>query len=369
MVGGKGTNFPIVLVRSAMTLGPGGWLNDEVIFYFLTSLKRMMDTQNVAIFNPFFLTKLMEQKEKGGEKYNYANVKNWSNAILKDTEPLKYEKLVFIYNQSEYHWSTIVLFPHLKHVESFDSLCINPQHTEAVMFAVLRWFQDEQETKWTKKIVFSDFKLFSGRSLATQENGWDCGVYSILIAHCVAFGRDIRSLTPLFIKKARSLLLTDLIKNVNTNFDLKFDPTEMKNTDATEHSEADDKKGSTSDKKDTVKGKSETTRSASTSYSNVARRVSQSNAQSDDDDDEDDDDDDKKKSSKLSSHQVNDFLDNDKSEDEDDDLTDDGDKKMPAIDSPLTRSQTKPKKVTQAISKSKSKRKLPSKGRKNTKRL
>ncbi len=40
------------------------------------------------------------------------------------------------------------------------------------------------------QIVFSDFKLFSGRSLASQENGWDCGMYSILIAHCVAFGRD-----------------------------------------------------------------------------------------------------------------------------------------------------------------------------------
>ena len=284
MLGGLKTQYPSVMVQSAKTLGPGMWLNDETIIYFLMDLKLNYNQPKVVVFDSFFLSKLMELNEDTKESYNYENVREWGGKVMGGKHPKEFDKLVFIFNERQTHWITIVLFTGVNQVESFDSLGGN---TQMAMIAVLRWLHDEHEIKWKSTPEGSSWKLVSGRCLAFQPNGFDCGVYTILIMMCVLLGKDLRILTDEFMKNARTCLLTKLLMHSQaSNFDLKFDLKEM-DTESTDYSKDGKSDTSKSPPKDNTMETKEVS-DTSIKISNVARRILSldSNSGSDDKDED-----------------------------------------------------------------------------------
>ena len=227
-------NFNVELKgKDFKTLMPLTWLNDEVInFYFglLQQRDNASSSKSSFFFKSFFVDKLMNvdrstqlaqvQAEHafafsnaGGRdgddgersdddedtgvfdvvrdhvatdttpvgKYNYKAVKRWTRKV----DVFSREHLFFAVHVSEDHWTLAVVHVQEQKIQYYDSMGGGGRH---VLEALRRWLGDEKAKKRPAGVSVPDVDVGSFVLVGTtpdtprQENGSDCGVFSLMCA-------------------------------------------------------------------------------------------------------------------------------------------------------------------------------------------
>ena len=178
----KGANNNSATYRSILTLLGNQWLNDEILHYFTSQFAghflQSKNNTNACFFNSFFLSKLLSMDDNKKRGYNYKDVSAFGSKVTGKKSPLSYDKLIFFYNANQMHWVTFAIFPRTKVIECFDTM--GGSHKQ-IIHALHRWLGDELSTKH-KSLLESDWKLYHRReSTCRQEDGHNCGVFSVCI--------------------------------------------------------------------------------------------------------------------------------------------------------------------------------------------
>jgi len=160
------------------------WLNDEVVNFYMCLLQARDQRLCLAsngrrvpsyFFNSFFISKLLENGT-----YNYANVKRWSNKF----DAFTMGKIFMPVNIDNTHWVMVVVHMRQREIHYGDSMSGEGKwHMEAIR----RWLVDEANAKNNTNIEYntSDWKLIE-RCVPQQNNGVDCGMFSIICADYIA---------------------------------------------------------------------------------------------------------------------------------------------------------------------------------------
>ena len=169
------------------------WLNDEILNYYFTLLKKRNDLFNdssnsidhkCTFFSTWFYERLMGRTDGRLSGYNYENVKNYTSRHV-DGKSLFNSKMVFIpINVGSQHWICGTVDIGKKQVRIYDSF--KKDRKECAEH--LKMFMEEEERQWGEAdanritdIIWSiDTSHIETHPI--QHNGWDCGVYVCLFA-------------------------------------------------------------------------------------------------------------------------------------------------------------------------------------------
>ena len=204
---GHGTYTPHDLVKVVPALGSGGgssWLNDETINGYL---KIITDHGNKGLkkgaspryhaFNSFFMSNLL--------KKGYESVKRWSKRANIEGNKLKHLEKVFVPVNSNSHWTLLVVSPKTRRIQYYDSLGYPGCSTQYVN-AAKEWLQGELGQEWNEEEW-----IVEEAASSRQDNGSDCGVFTITNAKMVMLKRDPTGYGPRHIPLQRRRIVAELI--------------------------------------------------------------------------------------------------------------------------------------------------------------
>ncbi|MCJ1275755.1 hypothetical protein MMC21_003558 [Puttea exsequens] len=172
---------------------PSGWLNDEIITAYLQAIVDYGHQQQLSrslergenplyhAFNPFFWTNLKQSVEK---------VQRWAGkAHMGGFKLLKVENVFIPCNMGGNHWTLLVVSPKLRTIEYFDSL---HGSAKSPIAKTKEWLQRElgkeyRADEWT--VVEDPHYIGRGKG-PTQNNGSDCGVFTLATARNISLGVD-----------------------------------------------------------------------------------------------------------------------------------------------------------------------------------
>ena len=177
--------FNIEMTEAKMAcLRPGTWLNDEVVNYYMCLLQQRdkilhpqdsYDLCNLAshYFSSFFIAKLFCDKGV----YDYAQVARWS----KKFDVFEKQKvLIPLHLSHQLHWVMMVIFIQKKEIHFYDSMSGNGHQ---YLHVVLKWLVDEALSKKQTVLDPAEWKLIDEEhDVPQQQNGYDCGVFTIMCA-------------------------------------------------------------------------------------------------------------------------------------------------------------------------------------------
>jgi sentrin-specific protease 1 len=126
-------------------------------------------------FNSFFITKLLICDDD----YKYANVKRWSKKI----DIFEMDKIYFPININNDHWAMAVVYMKEKRICYYDSIS---KDGSKYVNGLMRWIQDEGTYKKGIVVDPSKWRFFNSEPTPQQENGFDCGVFSIMCADFIS---------------------------------------------------------------------------------------------------------------------------------------------------------------------------------------
>lgn len=167
-------------------LGPGEWLNDEVINVYLELLKEREKQEpekflKCHFFNTFFYKKLIS----GSFGYDYKSVRRWTTQRKLGYSLVDCDK-IFIPVHKEIHWCLAVINKKEEKFQYLDSLGgVDNQ----VMRVLAKYIVDEVKDKNGEDIDVSSWKQEYVKDLPKQKNGFDCGVF--MIKYADFYSRDI----------------------------------------------------------------------------------------------------------------------------------------------------------------------------------
>lgn len=153
--------------RDLRTLMGASWLNDEIInFYFEMISERSAGT--VHVMNTFFYTKL---KDSG-----YASVRRWTKKV-----DIFARNRVLLPVHLGVHWCMAEIDMPGKRILYYDSL---HGSNELCLQLLLDWLKSEHsDKKLTPLPDAEDWQLLIPHSSTpTQQNGYDCGVFTCVTA-------------------------------------------------------------------------------------------------------------------------------------------------------------------------------------------
>ncbi|PHH81752.1 hypothetical protein CDD83_3486 [Cordyceps sp. RAO-2017] len=168
----------------ASVLPPEQWLNDEIINGSLIWLDRAINeasgikdvrkqTRQCLTMNSFFFKDLLIKGPAGTER-------KLRRCGVTKNNLLDIETVLFpICNQS--HWTILAIRPRMRTVMHIDSL--NPGGSPRFTSLALAWLEDILQ----EKFVASEWQI-SQTEVPAQTNGFDCGVFTITNAMCLALG-------------------------------------------------------------------------------------------------------------------------------------------------------------------------------------
>ena len=203
-----------VFNKDLYTLAPEGWLNDTVIFYHQKFFEEDFVDENaektVVFFQSFFLAQLLQTGHPTLKwVYNYeGSVCRSAKNSLVGKSPLSYEKLIFWYNEGNFHWVLYVIFPQKRIIEHFDSL--QGEASDYIMKALFKFLVDEcfehgEELNPLKWKLYHQHNQF-----LSQNNGHDCGVYTICFAYAIAKSELLTRFTPEQVALARKRIFINM---------------------------------------------------------------------------------------------------------------------------------------------------------------
>ena len=117
--------------------------------------------------------------ETGG--YCYDNVKRWTKKAGIDSI-MEFERIFFPVNVNNTHWTLAVVYIFAKRVLYYDSMGGRGQR---YVEGLLRWVVDEAAAKNKVVVNKSEWSLERG-VCPQQENGYDCGVFTVVCADFLA---------------------------------------------------------------------------------------------------------------------------------------------------------------------------------------
>lgn len=172
-------------------LRPGAWLDDKSIEIYINLVVEMRDEHPELpdvrmIKNSFFYTKLVQ------EGYVYDNVKVWTKR-MKDL--LQADKILVPINKDGNHWVLAVINVRDKRFEFYDALPSGWKDFEHEVFGNLRrWLCDESRDKLKKEWDLTGWVDYGPTEIPHQQNGYDCGMFAVKYAQCMALDVDLESL-------------------------------------------------------------------------------------------------------------------------------------------------------------------------------
>ncbi|KAF8213282.1 hypothetical protein K438DRAFT_1085347 [Mycena galopus ATCC 62051] len=179
--------------QDIVRLKPLKWLNDEVInFYGALILGRSEASKenpatngkskqkkplDVHFFSTFFWTKL---EKEGYEKGRLAKWTKKIDIFSKDT-------ILIPVNHGNVHWTAAAINFRQKRIESFDSM----HDDRGRVFKLLRQYVDlEHRNKKKTPFDFTGWEDYTSADTPTQENGFDCGVFTCQFLESLSRGEE-----------------------------------------------------------------------------------------------------------------------------------------------------------------------------------
>lgn len=159
-------------------------------------------------FNTYFYPKIRDQGP--------SSVDRWLKRAKLDPRRLLEMERIFIPVHQGAHWTLLVISPRFRTIEYFDSLNGRPA---SFVRAVKRWLayclkDDWNEDEWKVPLTKSP----------VQENGYDCGVFTITTARMITLGIDPMAYNQTDIPLQRRRIAAELI---NGGLHGEFDPREV----------------------------------------------------------------------------------------------------------------------------------------------
>ncbi|XP_075964592.1 sentrin-specific protease 2 isoform X1 [Anarhichas minor] len=176
--------------RDLATLQEGGWLNDEVINFYLSLVVERGSGEAAAAaglkiysFSTFFFPKL--RGGGGGQAGGHTAVKRWTKAV-----DLFLYDLILVPLHLGVHWAMAVIDFKSKTVRSYDSM---GQRHEDVCSLLLLYLREEHKAKKGRELDSPKWTVGSLRpaEIPQQKNGSDCGVFVCKYADYIAKGRPL----------------------------------------------------------------------------------------------------------------------------------------------------------------------------------
>ncbi|XP_037342159.2 sentrin-specific protease 2 [Pungitius pungitius] len=171
--------------RDLATLQEGGWLNDEVINFYLSLVMERCSGEAAGLkiysFSTFFFPKL----RGGGQAGGHTAVKRWTKAV----DIFLYD-LVLVPLHLGVHWAMAVIDFKSKTVKSYDSM---GQRHDDVCSLLLLYLKEEHKVKRGRELDSPKWTVGSLRAteIPQQRNGSDCGVFVCKYADYIAKGRPL----------------------------------------------------------------------------------------------------------------------------------------------------------------------------------
>jgi sentrin-specific protease 1 len=106
----------------------------------------------------------------------------------KDFNIFDMDKLFFPINLANTHWALAVCFMSLKEIWYCDSLTIPTR--SRYLHALLQYLSDESKMKLGVALNVEEWKLIncSAEDIPQQENGYDCGAFTVMYADLITDG-------------------------------------------------------------------------------------------------------------------------------------------------------------------------------------
>ncbi|XP_047201962.1 sentrin-specific protease 2 [Girardinichthys multiradiatus] len=171
--------------RDLSTLQEGGWLNDEVINFYLSLImeRRSSDSGRLKVytFSTFFYPKL--RGGAGGQAGGHVAVKRWTKAV-----DLFMFDLILVPLHLGVHWALAVIDLKLKTVKSYDSM---GQRHDDICNLLLLYLKEEHKAKKGRELDSARWTVGSLKDIPQQKNGSDCGVFACKYADYIAKGKPL----------------------------------------------------------------------------------------------------------------------------------------------------------------------------------
>ena len=175
----------------------------------------MLRSRKIIFVDSFFIEKLCS---KGSElsnipdgTYNYDGVKHWGKRFLKEANPMQLDAIVFFQNMQKSHWNLIVVRPKDYTIDSLDSMAMN---NEVILVMIYRWLYDEIYFNYPDTLDLfkkKEWKLNDKTTMQRQQNGSDCGVFSVAWAIGISEHLNLYNMGQRSMDNARKRMLMVLL--------------------------------------------------------------------------------------------------------------------------------------------------------------
>ena len=205
--------FNVCLKHYDLTrLRPEGWLNDEIINFFLKlceekdrKISNQVSTwKSNAFMNSYFYYKLVESD--GG--FNFSNVASWT----KNVNVFSCNHVFIPINFKNLHWALVVISMTSREIKYLDSVSKDGME---IMVNLNRWLVYESMAK--RKTGLSPFKL-RNISCPQQDNSYDCGVFVLSFIDLISNNLPIAIMSQPMCDVIRKRLAYWIIKGDLVNY-------------------------------------------------------------------------------------------------------------------------------------------------------
>ncbi|KAK2826431.1 hypothetical protein Q5P01_020645 [Channa striata] len=192
--------------RDLATLQEGGWVNDEVINFYLSLIMERSSVEATGLkvysFSTFFFPKL--RGGGGGQPGGHVAVKRWTKAV----DIFLYD-LLLVPLHLGVHWAMAVIDLKAKTVRSYDSM---GQRHDDICSLLLLYLKEEHKVKKGRELDSVKWTVGSLRAteIPQQKNGSDCGVFSCKYADYIAKGRPL-TFKPCHMPLFRKLMIWEIL--------------------------------------------------------------------------------------------------------------------------------------------------------------
>uniref|UniRef100_A0A3Q2P6X5 Sentrin-specific protease 2 n=1 Tax=Fundulus heteroclitus TaxID=8078 RepID=A0A3Q2P6X5_FUNHE len=172
--------------RDLSTLLEGGWLNDEVMNFYLSLIMERHSGESgrlkVYTFSTFFYPKL-QGGGAGLQVGGHVAVKRWTKAV-----DLFMFDLILVPLHLGVHWALAVIDLRSKTVRSYDSM---GQRHDDICNLLLLYLKEEHKAKKGRELDGAKWTVGSLKDIPQQKNGSDCGVFACKFADYIAKGKPL----------------------------------------------------------------------------------------------------------------------------------------------------------------------------------
>ena len=172
-------------ISDLLKLMPMGWLNDNIIDFYLKLVNEQIDLQNATTPNArgcfFFSSKFYTKLTKEYTSYDYELVSRWT----RDTNIFSKDFIIIPIHQTA-HWCVAAIDILHSSIIYYDPLG-NPNPT--FHENILKYLNDEAN-RLNHQFNRTDWTDAPPQGFPQQRNGYDCGMHVVLFAFCISTGQQ-----------------------------------------------------------------------------------------------------------------------------------------------------------------------------------